>query len=293
MEKPIIYYQPVRLIKDEKFSVDEIYKYNICFKISNKHCMISVFDTSTNRCLVYEQYEIEKSIDFIDFLEQIYKDHAFVSAGYWKKIILMCTTPSFTYVPEEYFSKENALNLLRLNTVINIDEVDIFHSPHPHQHIYSIFTIEKKILRWIKGKYPYQEIICVHENSAVLEGLIVQPNQLEMRNLHAFIDEKKLTLFFFKHGNLYFLNTFPSQTTKDLIYYVLLIITQLELIPSEVSLVLYGDILAQDNNYNELRKYINRISFGQRPKELSLGFKFDEIAEHTIFDVLSVGNWIK
>jgi hypothetical protein len=286
------HYQVIKSIKDDKFSIDEIYKYAICFKVSAKQFIISVFDASTHRCLVYEQYEISENVELIQVLEQIYKDHAFIAAGYWKKLILVSTLPIFCYVPEEFFSKENAIDFLRLNANFNTNQLEAYYLSHASQRIVSIFAVEQKIWRWVKSKYPYQEVSCIHENSAFLQGVLAESNELEARNLYAFISEKKLTLLSFKQGYLHFLNTFPMFSTKDFIYYSLLVIEKLALLPSDISLVLYGDVSDKDTIPQEIRKYVKQVNFGKPPKHIPIGFKFDEVPIHSIFDLLSAGAWL-
>ncbi|GAB4183439.1 MAG: DUF3822 family protein [Thermoflexibacter sp.] len=292
MEITSTHYQLIKHIKDDKFSVDEIYKYAICFKVSAKQFIIAVFDTSTRRCLAYEKYEISENVELIQALEQIYKDHAFISAGYWKKLILISTLPAFCYVPEEFFSKENAIDFLRLNVNFSVNTSEVYHFLHTQQRVVGIFAIEQKLWRWVKGKYPYQEVSCIHENSAFLQGVLSEPNELEARNLYALISEKKLTLLSFKQGNLHFLNTFPVFSTKDFVYYSLLVIEKLDLLPSDISIVLYGDVSEKDAIPQEIRKYVKQVDFGKKPKFIQIGFKFDEVPIHSIFDLLSVGTWL-
>lgn len=289
MEITSTHYHLIKCIKDDKFSIDEIYKYAICFKVSAKHFIICVFDTSTHRCLVYENYEISESVEVIQVLEQIYKEHAFISAGYWKKLILISTLPAFCYVPEEFFSKESAIDFLRLNVNFSVNTSEVYHFLHTQQRVVSIFAIEQKLSRWVKSKYPYQEISYVHENSTFLQGVLSEPNELESRNLYALISEKKLTLLSFKQGNLRFLNTFPIFSTKDFIYYSLLVIEKLDLLPSDIGIVLYGDVSEKDAIPQEIRKYVKQVDFGKKPKFMQIGFKFDEVPIHSIFDLLSVG----
>lgn len=286
------HYHLVKHIKDDKFSIDEIYKYAMCFKVSAKQFIIAVFDTSTRRCLVYEKYMLSENVEPIQVLEYIYKDHAFISAGYWKKLILISTLPAFCYVPEEFFSKENAVDFLRLNANLHANTLEVYHLLHAQQRVVSIFAVEQKLWRWIKGKYPYQAVSCIHENSAFLQGVLSEPNELEARTLHVLISEKKLTLLVFKQGNLHFLNTFPVFSTKDFLYYSLLVIEKLDLLPADISIILYGDVSDKDTIPQEISRYVKQVNFGRKPNSIQVGFKFDEVPIHTIFDLLSAGAWL-
>ncbi|TAH20258.1 MAG: DUF3822 family protein [Cytophagales bacterium] len=280
-------------IKDETFSVDEIYKYTLCFKISKQEIEIGVFDAVQGKYLVYESYAVGSDIDEIGLLEQIYKEHFFIAAGYWKKIVLVSTLAKFSYVPEEFFSPQNAIDLLRMNVEIDADKLDICYSTHAKQGITCIFAVEKYLLRWVKSKYPYQEISYLHENSCILEGLLTFDKSLESRDLNLFVQSDTLTLVAFKHGHLQYLNTFSHHNSQDFIYYVLLAIEKMGCQRQEANIVMYGNISDNSSYVKELRKYINSVKTGSRPQGITFGYKFDELQPHSAFDMFSVPIAIK
>lgn len=275
-------------IRDEAFSVDEIYKYTLCFKISKHEIEIGVFDATQDKYLVYESYPVSSGTDEITLLEQIYKEHLFIAAGYWKKIILVSSLAKFAYVPEEFFSPQNAIDLLRMNTVIETDRFDVCYSQHVKQGITCIFAVEKLLLRWVKSKYPYQEISYLHENSCVLEGLLTLDKSLESRDLNLFVQADTLTPIALKHGHLQYLNTFSYHTAQDFTYYALLAIEKMGFQRQDADLVLYGNISENSPHVRELGKYINSVKIGSRPKGIAFSHKLDEMQAHSAFDVLSI-----
>jgi len=205
-------------IKDDAFSVDEIYKYTLCFKIAKQEIEIGVFDEAQGRYLVYESYPISADTEEVVSLEQIYKEHLFIAAGYWKKIILVSTLQKFAYVPEEFFSTQNAIDLLRINAVVETDKEDVCYSAHSKQQINCIFAVEKQLLRWVKSKYPYQEISYLHENSCILEGLFSFGKNLDSRYLRLFMQAGSLTLVAFILGFLHYLFTCSFHTSHYFFY---------------------------------------------------------------------------
>jgi Protein of unknown function (DUF3822) len=273
-------------IKDDTFSVDEIYKYTLCFKIAKQEIEIGVFDAANNRYLVYESYPIDKGADEIVLLEQIYKNHLFIAAGYWKRIMLISTIPKFSYVPEEFFSTKNAIDLLRFNTEVETDKLDVCYLTHTKQQISCVFAVEKHLLRWVKGKYPYQEISYLHENSCILDGLLSGNGLLESRDLYLFAHKNRLTTVSFKQGYLQYINTFSYQTPQDFIYYVLLVMEKLDFHKQSTSIVLYGNL--ESSISNGLGKYINSIKIGTRPEGIVFSYKFDGLKANLAFDMFSI-----
>ncbi len=273
-------------IKDDTFTVDEIYKYTLCFKIAKQEIEIGVFDADHGRYLVYESYAVDAATDEVALLEQIYKTHLFIAAGYWKKIILISTLPKFCYVPEEFFSPQNAIDLLRLNVVIETDKLDVCYVAHAKQRINCIFAIEKQLLRWVKSKYPYQEISYLHENSCILEGLLSDNSHLESRDLYLFVHKNRLTAVSLKQGYLQYLNTFSYHNLQDFIYYSLLVIEKLGLQKQDTNIVLYGDADGQISN--ALRKYVNSVKIGTRPQGIDFSPKFNDLRANAAFDMLSI-----
>ena len=52
--------------------------------------------------------------------------------------------------------------------------------------------------------------------------------------------------------------------------------------------VLWGYLGKESAHFNEFRKYIKHLSFGDRPNYLKYGFVFDEIQDHQYLDLYSI-----
>jgi hypothetical protein len=272
-------------IKDDIFSIDEIYKYALCLKVSPKEVAIGVFNTSNNKYLVYEVYP-HKQTDTIEVLEQIYKEHPFIAAGYWKRVILVSALPKYAYVPEEYFSTSNAIDLLRLNTTVESDKLDVCYSIHPQQHINCIFAIEKRLLKWLKSKYPYQETVYLHENSCIIEGLLSYKDLIDPREIYVFAQNDQVTIISFKQVYLQYLNTFAYNASQDLLYYTLLAIEKLGLDKKDAKVTLYG--ISDESVISQFGKYVSKVNWGRRPQGVGLSYKFDDLKENLAFDMFSI-----
>lgn len=273
-------------IKDDTFSIDEIYKYALCIKVSPKEIVIGVFNSSNNKYLVYESYPT--TADIVDTLEQVYKEHSFIAAGYWKRVVLVSALPKYAYVPEEFFSTANAIDLLRLNTPIESDKLDVCYLNHPKQHINCIFAIEKRVLKWLKSKYPYQETTYLHENSCIIEGLLSYKDLIDPRELHIFAQNDQVTIVSFKQVYLQYLNTFAYNADQDLLYYTLLVIDKLGFDRKDAKITLYGGNAQSDALVAQFEKYVSSVKWGKRPQGVTFGYKFDELKEHLAFDMLSI-----
>ena len=91
-----------------------------------------------------------------------------------------------------------------------------------------------------------------------------------------------------KDGNLMFINTFQFQSSKDFIYYVLLLFDQFDLKQEEVNLMLSGQLIKDSEIYRLLFRYIKKVNFIQHPSFISFGPKMKTKPSYYYFDIFSL-----
>ena len=106
--------------------------------------------------------------------------------------------------------------------------------------------------------------------------------------LYVYIDRFKLHILSCKDGKLLYYNQFAIKQFSDYIKYIMMVMKTLNLTQESSQVVLWGYIGKNSPHYVEFYKYINNVTFGGRPKNISFGYMFDEVQEHHFFDLFSI-----
>jgi hypothetical protein len=280
-------YTLIMKVVDDTFEVDHLHEYTLSMQISSTFFRFCVVDGTKNRCLMMEDFQFEKNLpptQIVEQLEAIFDENAVLKAGFWQKIKLSVKNIKFSLIPTALFSEENAKKLLDLNCDFKEDE-DVFFYKHRANDTVNIFAAERIIISWFKKMYPNKQIDIIHHTSLLIEGILKDQNKVENRCLYVSVENGIVTALLKKGQTLEFCNNFHFKTPNDLVYFILFIYQELDLNPEQIPIVLMGDITQQSESFTKLYKYIRHIHFGERPNNLRFGYKFDEVNDHSYYDL--------
>lgn len=94
------------------------------------------------------------------------------------------------------------------------------------------------------------------------------------------LDEKQFSLSVVKDGKLIFSNWFQFSKADDTLYFLMATLESLNILHSEIELLLSGFIEKGDDTFKVLSRFISKISFIKRPKNLTYSYSFSQMAEH-------------
>jgi hypothetical protein len=276
-------------VKDDKFSVDDILQYNLSLQVSRELFRLCVTDIQNNRCLLLEDYQIfniQSNSALFTQLDEIFRNHTVLEAGFWKSIKLGIKNKSFSLVPDSLFEEEFARDYLSINSTINGTEV--YYYKQKTSETINIFAADSEIIDWFKRKYPQKNIKVFHFTSPVIEGVMIDRKLKDEKSLYIVGEKNMLTILVKADNKLNYCNSFTYYSPEDFIYFVMFVFDQLKLNPEVTPVVLWGDISTDSPVYNKLYKYIRNVSFGNKPAALFFGYQFDEIFDHRFFDLYNM-----
>lgn len=110
-----------------------------------------------------------------------------------------------------------------------------------------------------------------------LDDLSIKSNRSE-----AFLNlnERQFSLLVYRDGKLNFCNWFQFEKPEDVLYFLMASLEAMNILHSDIDLVLLGDIEKGDETYLLISRFISNISFAKRPKNLSYSYSFNQLAEH-------------
>lgn len=104
-------------------------------------------------------------------------------------------------------------------------------------------------------------------------------NSLGMK-AYLILEEKQFSLTILKEGKLQFSNWFQYSKSDDALYFLMATLESLNILHSDIELVLAGEIEKGDDTFNVLSRFISKISFLKRPKNLTYSYSFSQLPEH-------------
>lgn len=277
-------------IKDDAFSVDAIPTYTLALQTGNDSFRFCITDEAGGKCLWLEDYRFIAPVfaeQLLDQLNLIYDEHEILQAGFWKEIKLAFRNQHFTLVPQPLFMPERAVDYLQLVADIPDETQEVFFYQHTHRDMVSVFAVERRLMEWFKMAYPNKPITALHETSALMEGILHQANA-NTRSVAVSVEATHLTIVVTNGKQIEFCNAFYYASVPDFLYYLVLVMDELQIDPEKTKVVLYGEISHDSLIYSNLYRYVRQLSFGSKPASLRFGYKFDEVLDHRYFDVYTM-----
>ncbi|MGB0918318.1 MAG: DUF3822 family protein [Flavobacteriales bacterium] len=94
------------------------------------------------------------------------------------------------------------------------------------------------------------------------------------------IEKNQVALTITKNDKLLFSNWFDYQKAEDVLYFFMATLETQKVLHSEVELTLSGEVKKGDEIHTSLTKFISKVSFAVRPKNLNYAYSFRELPEH-------------
>ncbi|WP_234733793.1 DUF3822 family protein [Tellurirhabdus bombi] len=293
---------PTIAIRDNRFAQEPFdaalaSSSRLCLEMSKDHfrfCLIKPAEKpgQPSQCFWLESYSFPTLLTdtpLIPSLKAIYQDHPVLQAAFWKDITVSVNTPAFTLVPSKLFRKEYAANYLQLmrGSALPLTE-HIQTYVHPNEGFHSVFNLDIRLADWLSATYPLQQVKIVHQTSALLQASVALSQNSPQTVLFYFEDEY-VTAIVREGKSLRFCNKFAFKNTSDLTYYLLYIITELDLEPTKVNVQLFGEITPFADTYISLKRFLPQMTFGTSLPELLLTPEFDEIPDHRYVSLYGAG----
>ena len=205
----------------------------------------------------------------------------------YRKVRLALFNLHSTLVPERLYDKDSeAVYLERMltlppNSELLRDTLDDLAA----KHVYAIDASLLKVLKtYFSGgtiEHCTTNLLRAYRQKALISQSVESTIFLNVRN-------EALQIFLFKGGELIFCNAFSYSSSKDFIYYVMLVYDQFNLKPKDVPAVLSGEVLADSEIYHLVYRYIRQVSMTEAPNGIELTGQWVNRPSHRFFDLFSV-----
>ena len=284
-------YTLTKKIQDERFDVDLLGECTLNVHVGTRNMQACVIHNQES-CWSLQDYHlgsIRTSRDRLEVLDEIFDDHAFFKAGYWKGVRVCVKTHKFSLVPLSFYSKEARSYYLCLNREINTAHECACAYKHNSLGLANVFVSDLKLLQWFANIYPKQSLRVVHQGSLFIEGILHNCKHMTQEGMFCMLDNNVLHVLVMKHEKFQYYNQFSLQKANDLLRYTQLVFKELDLRDQkgQSSIFIYGNVNHQSQHIQLLKKRFSGISFGKRPQYLHCNYAFDELPAYHYFDTMS------
>jgi Protein of unknown function (DUF3822) len=178
-------------------------------------------------------------------------DHTFLSAHYKKRIISLPQS-GFTFVPVSLFREDLAADFARF---LDVQENERVFSQPLDADNQVVFKADKVIVDAIKAKF-YADDIVFAAKGWIKATAALKPSSPDV---YLNINNDQVELLNFHDNKLRFYNVFEFKNPDELVYFTMFVVEELELHPQNAVLHIGGDINSNDENFNRLARFFNKV----------------------------------
>ena len=266
-------------IQSDNFNIGLANSYHLSIQLGISHFSYCLLNTITLTYDYVKMHTLSSVDDAAAEITEIINNDVIIKSEFSTQSVAFVNFPS-TLVPISLYKKEEAETILAFNTeVMGKVIADTILS----QKANLIYSVPENILTIVSNFFPKAK------QKAQESILIQQYSQLNTNTEKAYLylNQKKVTITFFKENKLIFNNSFDYFTKEDLLYFVLFSFEQLKLSTEKIKVILFGAIEKDDEYFNLLYDYIRNLKLGKRPHQFAFPTEFNSLAEHKYFGLFT------
>jgi hypothetical protein len=269
-------------ITDDRFSIEKIEAYHLVLEVQHSRLKFYLKENLTNIIIWLEDHYLDtknSETEFHDKIKNIFAQHEFLKANFWKSITLITDFPCFCEIPETFYDEDlKKQYLIKHFKHLDVEEFMI-QTEKIRENIY-IFGFPKRLFSIFSEIFNNSEILL--KNSAVNNMKRFKENtQLLNKNLLIISDNWLDAIF-------------QSQSTSTIRYLKIALdakkIEQLltEIVKDgQIKSIVYGEITPYSAVYKQIKQYLKALEFGYLPKNINLSQYFSEIPEQRYFTLFA------
>ena len=291
MQTTGLQYKLIRKTKDELFDEEFIHQYHLLLNIGTRDFQLLVIEPESNKVLLLEDFvlpSLTSNEELLRILAQLFDSHAFLKAGFWKKIKVSIKNQKFVQVPQALFAEESLGEYLKFNALIDPANESFIASFNKRSQAVTVFAINNELRKWLVNVYPNNPPTFTHQSAALIEGTMDFARSRTDSPLYIYVDRFKLHIIACDADKLIYYNQFAIKQFSDYIKYIMLVMKSLNMDQQSSQIVLWGYIGKNSPHYHEFYKYISNVTFGSQPGYLNFSYVFDEVQDHHFFDLYSI-----
>lgn len=238
------------LLIDPDFDPKQSEQLSLWLKIGTDTFSYAILNQVQKRVYaVYDEQECESG--YLKLTERLNAD-PYLNLDY-KDVKVAAQTENLIAIPNELFSQDNVS--LTAAYFADADSDHIYVQPIVDSEFTSIFSLPKLADKTIEVAWPSSHKLPQHA------GLVNLAKQFTADTLVIDFTVKSFEAVYFKAQRAVFQKGYQFDDIEELTYYLLLVVNQLSINTSTTGIKVCGIIHADDDRWNCLTQYFNKVEF--------------------------------
>lgn len=217
-------------------------------------------------------------------IREIYMADRYLKFPYSKVKVAIVNAQTSLVPSRLYDEKQKSIYLEKMTFSENLDTIKADHLLD--FNAVNVYSFDREAINLLKGYFPSAQIF--HNTTALIQGYYKQSEALSGPKIFINVLDKIVQAVILEDKELIFCNSFTYKSSKDFIYYIMLLFDQFNLKPETVPLTISGHIIEDSEVYHLLYKYIRHLNMIGTPSYFKIGKKLSDIPQHIYFDLFSL-----
>jgi len=270
-------------IYEESFVKNALPSYNLSALVGADRFSFLGFDQDQQKVQFLKSYTIHSNeeVELKTFVHQVYNQDNLLNAPFQHSYVSIVNNFN-TLVPERLYAEKYHSTYLEklipndLNATYLVDDIT-------ELEMKTVYSLDQGLKNILDGYFPNASFF--HASTFFLKGARELSKHRKGYQLYLNVLGSNFQIVLFENQDLIFSNAFDFKTSKDFIYFTMLIFDQFKLKPEVVPLYLSGQISENSEIYQMIYKYIRHIHFVQLPNFLNFGPRIKQETSHHFFDL--------
>jgi len=268
---------------DETFDLNFISEYHLSIQLSLDGLSFSILDGIQKKyvCLVHHTILSNSTSLSVKKLKELIESEEYLQPEY-KSTRITYASNKATVIPSCFNRKPGNKQLSELSLGELKNETLKEENLAPFSYFLS-FSMPQSLIAFIEGKF--QDTPVLHEVRPFIWNIIRQGNQLNQMAI--LVRDKYCWIVYLKNNQLEFINSFPTHTDDDALYFTLNVCSQLGIDPETTPLLVDGITSKRAANYHRFRQYVKNVKLAEPTNELQYSYHFNELPDNRFNTLLN------
>lgn len=283
--------KPAIILADSFFRPENSRTALLCIEIGRRSLRFCVVRAADKYCCWLEDYalEVQNEESFAAELETIINRHPLLSRNDWEEVRVSVNDADFTFVPTAWFRENYSEEYLKM--VLGVEDLgakSVMNGKVAQIDSYSVFSAPVKWAELLKQCYGNSRLTFYHATTPAVAGALTNnPGSGEKKIVSLSVEDEYITVVVSENRRLVLCNRFHFSGHQELTYLILFTLNQLNYLPEDITLLLYGEITPFSENYKELSQFIPYLHLGKKPVALRYCEAFDDMPDHRFNTLLN------
>lgn len=261
----------------------------LSIQLSEKSLSYSITDNLLNKFLAIVSYSFTEkysSTEISRFISDLCLNEPLLKKNFIR-IYICYQNNNFLFIPDELYSEEKIKDYLAFFEV-DCQEMTVKTDYLQKFKFYNIYCVPEKIVKVFSEIFPKSKLY--HDSTCFINSIshLYNVQSLKGEKLFISVDYYEMEIIAFKDGKFLLYNIFEYKTNDDFMYFIMLVVKQLELVQQKTEIILTGKISDNSSLFQLINKYFYKVNITKSMETINVGEVFKDVPMHHYFKLLNI-----